>query len=99
MNPLIIYLVVTNLLAFGLFWFDKWMAHVQGWRVPELILWLLMLFGGSIGGLVAMTWFRHKTKKTSFQLVAWLIVLIQMMVITLYLTGERSFTTLGEWIA
>ena len=45
--------------------------HVQAvhkqWRVPEATLCASALAGGWVGGMWAMTTFRHKTKKASFQ--------------------------------
>ncbi|EKD76501.1 MAG: hypothetical protein ACD_43C00088G0002 [uncultured bacterium] len=73
-----LYLIGINSLTFLLFWFDKWMARTHGWRIPELILWLVAALGGSIGALVAMAWFHHKTKKLSFQLVFIIILLAQL---------------------
>ena len=67
-----------NLVTFIIYWFDKWMARANSWRVPELILWLLALLGGSVGALLAVELLRHKSKKLSFQLVLWLIILLQL---------------------
>lgn len=72
------YLLLINLLTIVLFWFDKWMARGDGWRIPEVVLWLAAGLGGSVGALIAMSWFRHKTKKLSFQLVFILILLAQL---------------------
>lgn len=74
----IAYVAFINLITLGLFWFDKWMARGRGWRVPEVILWLSAALGGSPGALLAMSWFRHKTKKLSFQLVFVVILLVQI---------------------
>ncbi len=68
-----------NLVTFIIYWFDKWMARANGWRVPEPILWLLALLGGSVGALLAVELLRHKSKKLSFQLVLWLIILLQLV--------------------
>lgn len=69
-----------NAVVFIVYWFDKWMARSQGWRIPELVLWGLALFGGSIGALMAVELLHHKNRKLSFQLVLWLIVLLQLAV-------------------
>jgi uncharacterized membrane protein YsdA (DUF1294 family) len=72
------YLVLINVVTVGLFWFDKWMARGRGWRIPEVVLWIATTLGGSLGALLAMHWFRHKTKKLSFQIVFVLILLAQL---------------------
>lgn len=43
-------------------------------RVPELVLHVLALAGGSPAALLAQRTFRHKTRKASFRNVYWLIV-------------------------
>ena len=67
-----------NLVTFVLFGMDKWSAAGGTWRTSEKTLWLFSLFGGSIGALLAMHVFRHKTKKGSFQFVMALILAIQV---------------------
>ena len=64
-----VYLAIVNVLAFALFAWDKHVAasgNDYGRRVPEAHLLGLSLLGGSIGGLIAMHAFRHKTKKWYF---------------------------------
>ena len=78
---IIIYFVIINLITFIIFWYDKWMAQGKSWRVPESVLWILALLGGSIGALVSMFIFRHKTKKISFQFILVIIILIQVITI------------------
>lgn len=63
------------------------MAGVRGWRIPEMVLWLCSLIGGSIGAWIAMILFHHKTKKLSFQLVMVLILLVQIGAISMIISG------------
>lgn len=73
------YLAVVNATAFLAFGIDKARSrHEHTRRTPEVTLWLLMLVGGSVGALFAMNYFRHKTKKLSFQAVAAIILTIQI---------------------
>ena len=77
---LIPYGLIINVYAFLLFGFDKSRSTQNGARrIRERTLWLSMLFGGSIGALLGMHLFRHKTKKLSFQSVAALILMIQIL--------------------
>jgi uncharacterized membrane protein YsdA (DUF1294 family) len=78
---LIIYLVLVNVITFFYFGFDKLKAHWQSRRVPEMTLWILSLIGGSIGGLLGMKFFRHKTKKTSFQAGMAVIITVQILIL------------------
>jgi len=54
---------------------DKRAAERQAWRVPEATLQGLALSGGWPGALVGQQRFRHKTRKLSFQIVFWLMLL------------------------
>ena len=61
-----VYLIVVNISAVAVYGWDKLSAK-QGWqRVPEKILLLLALLGGSLGAMAAMTFFRHKTRHLKF---------------------------------
>ena len=73
--PALAYLLLS-LVAFGLYARDKHQARNEGWRTPEKVLHAVELLGGWPGALLAQQAFRHKTRKLSFQLVFWLIVLL-----------------------
>ena len=76
---IIAYFIVINLITFFLFGLDKSRSQQAGARrIRERTLWLSMLFGGSLGALLAMHFFRHKTKKISFQAVAAIILTLQI---------------------
>lgn len=61
-----VYLLVVNISTVAVYGWDKLSAK-QGWqRVPEKILLLLALLGGSVGAMAAMTFFRHKTRHLKF---------------------------------
>ena len=63
---LLVWLAVINLLTFIVYGADKRRARRGKWRVPEKTLFLLPLLGGSIGALLGMRVFRHKTKHWYF---------------------------------
>ncbi|MBU6960324.1 DUF1294 domain-containing protein [Pseudomonas sp. CVAP len=73
--PLAAYAIVS-LLAFCLYWSDKRKARADSWRTPENVLHAIELTGGWPGALLAQQVFRHKTRKVSYQLVFWIIVLL-----------------------
>ncbi|QXI25791.1 DUF1294 domain-containing protein [Pseudomonas vanderleydeniana] len=70
---------IASLLAFVLYWDDKRKARNDAWRIPEKVLHGVELLGGWPGALIAQQAFRHKTRKLSFQVVFWLIVLVHQV--------------------
>lgn len=77
------YLVFINVLTFAIFGIDKWLAKRSKWRLPESRMLLACLIGGSVGGLIAMQTFRHKTQKLKFKLGIPLIIIAQLALILL----------------
>lgn len=68
MKYLLIYLLVINAAGFLLMLIDKQKAKKNRWRIPEKTLFLTAIIGGSVGSLVGMYTFRHKTKHIKFTL-------------------------------
>jgi len=68
--------MAASLIAFYLYWTDKQKAGTDARRVPEATLHFFELLGGWAGALIAQQLFRHKTRKISFQLIFWLIVVV-----------------------
>ena len=64
---LVIYLVIINIAAFASMGIDKAKAKKQAWRIPEKTLFLLAIIGGSLGSIIGMQTFRHKTKHWYFK--------------------------------
>ncbi|WP_417787859.1 DUF1294 domain-containing protein [Stutzerimonas xanthomarina] len=93
--PLYAYLL-GSLLAFGLYVHDKRSALRSGWRTPEARLHLVELLGGWPGALVAQQALRHKTRKLSFQLVFWLIVIVHQAAWLDYLYFQRMYQLLPQ---
>ena len=75
------YLVFINLLNFCLFSSDKKRARNRQWRIPESTLLLVSLFGGTLGGLIGMNVFKHKTKKIKFIIGLPVILIINFLII------------------
>lgn len=66
MKFLIPYLILVNAVAFVLMLIDKIKAKKKMWRVPERVLLGVSAIGGSLGGLLGMKVFRHKTLHPQF---------------------------------
>ncbi len=94
--PLLAY-PLASLLAFPLYWRDKRNALRGGWRTPESRLHLVELLGGWPGALIAQQWLRHKTRKWSFQLVFWLIVIAHQVAWLDYLYLQRLYRLLPQF--
>lgn len=60
------WLLITNLAGFVQMYIDKRRAQKGRWRIPEKQLFLVAAIGGSIGSILGMQVFRHKTKHKSF---------------------------------
>lgn len=75
------YLLVINIVTFFYFGLDKLKSQLQHCRISEKILWILSAIGGSVGALLAMNFFRHKTKKLSFQAGIAVILAVQIFLV------------------
>jgi uncharacterized membrane protein YsdA (DUF1294 family) len=74
-------ITVIALLAYG---YDKTTAILKWTRVPEAVLLMLTLAGGTVGALIGMLLFRHKTSKRGFRLRFGLVAAIQLALIAAY---------------
>ena len=83
---ILIYLAVINIVAFFLYGIDKWKARHDKWRVTEARLLWIAVAGGSIGALLGMKIWHHKTKHAKFRfgLPAILILQIAAILAALY---------------
>ncbi len=75
---LLIYFGVINLVTLIIFGVDKISSTSGAWRVRERTLYLFSLLGGTIGALLAIHFFRHKSRKASFLLIIIVILLLQI---------------------
>lgn len=64
---------------------DKIKAKKNLWRIPESVLFLVALLGGSLGSLLGMYAFRHKTRHIQFILGLPLIFAAQIVLIVIIL--------------
>ena len=75
------YLLAINVLSFALMGIDKAKARRNAWRIPEKVLFLAAILGGSVGTLVGMALFRHKTKHWYFVFGMPFIMIINFVII------------------
>ena len=82
---LLFYLLLINLVTFLVFGLDKWKAKRKEKkdsvrRVPEKTLFLLSALGGSVGALLGMKVFHHKTLHKSFRFGIPAILALQIVI-------------------
>lgn len=80
-----LWLAAINLVTFCIFGLDKWKAkrkvkNEAVRRVPEKTLFLLSILGGSIGALLGMLVFHHKTLHKSFRYGIPAILALQILI-------------------
>ena len=81
---LLYYLAFINFLLFVLMGVDKAKAKRGSRRVPEATLFFLAVVCGSLGGMLGMAAFRHKTLHKSFR-VGFPVILIAQFALAGYL--------------
>ena len=72
------WLVIMNIIGFIIMGADKKKARSNSWRIRESTLFLVSLIGGSLGTLVGMYVFRHKTKHWYFVIGMPLILILHI---------------------
>ncbi len=82
---LALWLIAINLVTFLAFGVDKWKAkrketRESSRRVPEKTLFLLSILGGSVGALLGMRAFHHKTLHKTFRLGIPVILFLQITI-------------------
>jgi uncharacterized membrane protein YsdA (DUF1294 family) len=90
------WLAGINLTTFLYYGYDKACARLARRRVPERVLHGLALVGGSVGALAAMRLFRHKTIKSGFRIVFWLIVAAQLLLLAWLIARSFRITADGS---
>ena len=78
---ILIYLAIINAIGFLSMGFDKFKAKHEMWRTKEQTLFVIAIIGGSIGSILGMYVFRHKTKHTNFTIGMPVVLLTQIAII------------------
>ncbi|MDE6910168.1 MAG: DUF1294 domain-containing protein [Lachnospiraceae bacterium] len=74
-----LYLAVMNLTGFAMMGIDKRKAVKRLWRIPESTLFVIAIIGGSVGSIIGMRVFRHKTRHWYFVFGMPLILILQIL--------------------
>lgn len=75
------YLVIVNIFGFALMGIDKRRAIRRSFRVPEATLFLVALIGGSLGSIIGMYTFHHKTRHRIFTIGMPIILIFQIAIV------------------
>ena len=89
MQYLLIYLLILNAAGFLLMLIDKKKAQLGSWRIRESTLMTVAVLGGSIGSLMGMKLFRHKTKHLKFTLGIPVILALQIMAAVILISIKK----------
>ncbi len=87
---LITYIIIINLVGLIIMGVDKRRAKRQQWRIPEKTIFAIAIVFGSIGVLVGMYLFHHKTKKLRFAIGIPVILIIQLLLTGLLFFWNRQ---------
>ena len=79
----LIYLIGINLAGFIVMGVDKKRAIRGAWRISEASLFFTALLGGSLGCILGMQHFRHKTKHWYFKYGMPAILVVQVLLFAL----------------
>lgn len=84
---LLIYFIAVNIIGVCLMGLDKYKAKKHVWRIPESTLFIVAIIGGSIGCIIGMYAFRHKTRHWTFVYGMPAILLIQIILLFVILNA------------
>ncbi|TQW21210.1 DUF1294 domain-containing protein [Clostridioides difficile] len=84
-NFILIYFIVINSIAFFSMYIDKKRAIRNEWRIKEATLMSIAVIGGSIGSIIGMYSFRHKTIHIKFTFGIPFILFLQFLLVYFYI--------------
>lgn len=73
-----VYFLIINIIGFAMAFSDKRKAEKGKRRIPEATLFFVSFIGGSVGMLIGMKKFRHKTKQKRFMIGIPLMIVCQL---------------------
>ena len=81
------YLVVVNIIGFAMMGIDKRKAIKKEWRISEAALFTAALIGVSLGCILGLRQFRHKTKHWYFKYGMPAILIMQILLVS-FIAGK-----------
>ena len=80
MKILYFYLAVINIVSFALMGIDKYRASHHRWRIRERTLFLMAVFGGSVGAFLGMLVFWHKIRNKAFAIGLPAVIVLHLLI-------------------
>ena len=84
---LALYILCMNLIGFFMMGIDKQKARKRSFRIPEATLFTIAIIGGSLGSIIGMHVFRHKTRHWYFLYGMPVILLLQIALVLFLIFG------------
>lgn len=81
------YAVIINLIGFIVMGMDKRRAKKHAFRIPEATLFTIAIIGGSIGSIIGMRYFHHKTRHWYFVYGMPFILILQIALVVFIYNG------------
>lgn len=78
------YLLIMNIIGFALMGIDKRRAVKRLWRISESTLFVVAIIGGSLGSIIGMRVFHHKTKHWYFVYGMPAILIIEVLAVVAF---------------
>ena len=91
---IIAYFAAVNLIGYASMGIDKYRAQNHKWRISEAMLFFFAIIGGSIGSIIGMKFFRHKTKHKLFTIGLPIVLVIQILLILYLWLGPQFNITI-----
>lgn len=88
------YLLIINVIGFFSMYLDKRKARKKLWRIPEATLFLIAIIGGSIGSIIGMHLFRHKTRHWYFVYGMPVILVLQIAAVIALIASPIEIGTI-----
>lgn len=88
---IIIYIIAINIISFIVMGMDKRKAQKRAWRIPESTLFVLAIIGGSIGSILGMHLFHHKTRHWYFLYGMPAILVVQILLVLALIFSPIEF--------
>ena len=80
---ILLYFIILNIIGFLIMGIDKRRARKHAFRIPEATIFTIATIGGSIGTIIGMYFFHHKTRHWYFVYGLPLILIIQIILFTI----------------